>query len=300
MPGVTSTRVMSGVLAALVGATLALSGCSGEDGGDASAGDEQAKEAAGGTGEEAARPSAARPRLDARAVPGGRDIVYRGRIVVRVVDVAAAVNRAETMTGAAGGVVFAAETSGRAETDRPTSATMTLRVPPAEFRPMLRRLAGLGKRLSESQTAEDVTTEVVDTRSRLATQQRSVGRVRALLDRADTIGEVVQVEAELARREADLESLQAQLARLEDVTELATLEAEFVAASEKPDEQDLGFLAGVRGGWEAFVAIVLVGMTVLGALLPFLVTAGLLALPAWLVVRSRRARAGHPAERPAG
>ena len=34
--------------------------------------------------------------------------------------------------------------------------------------------------------------------------------------------------------------------------------------------------------------IVLVGLTVLGALLPFLLTAALLAVPAWLIFRPRR------------
>ena len=101
----------------------------------------------------------------------------------------------------------------------------------------------------------------------------------------------MQVEAELAKREADLESLQAQVARLKDVTEQATIEVSLVGPdAEAPvDEEDLGFLAGLRGGWDAFVQIILVGLTVLGALLPFLLTAALLAVPAWLIFRPRRA-----------
>jgi hypothetical protein len=165
-------------------------------------------------------------------------------------------------------------------------------VPPAEFRTVLKKLAGLGDRLSQSQTAEDVTTQVVDTRSRIATQTRSVARVRTLLAKANNLGEVVQIESELAKREADLESLEAQLARLTDITELATIEVTFVgpAAVVVNDETDLGFLTGLRGGWDTFVQIVLVGLTVLGALLPFLIAAALLGVPAWLVVRNRLVR----------
>ena len=120
----------------------------------------------------------------------------------------------------------------------------------------------------------------------------STSRVRALLGQAKTIGEVVQIEAELAKREADLESLEAQLARLQDVTELATIEVSLVGPdAEAPvAEEDLGFLAGLRGGWDAFVQIVLVGLTVLGALLPFLLTGALIAVPTWLVLRSRLVR----------
>ena len=205
-------------------------------------------------------------------------------------DVTTAANKVESLTGAVDGVVFSEESSNVPGFPAESTATMTLRVPPAEFRPTLKKLAGLGERLSQTQTAEDVTTQVVDTKSRLATQQRSVARVRALLSQAKTIGEVVQVEAELAKREADLESLEAQAARLEDVTEQATIEVSLVGPdAEAPvDDQDLGFLAGLRNGWDAFVQIVLVGLTVLGALLPFLLTAALIAVPAWLIFRPRR------------
>jgi hypothetical protein len=189
-------------------------------------------------------------------------------------------------------VVFAEETSNVPGSPEESSASLTLRVPPTEFRAVLQRLAGLGERLSQSQTAEDVTTQVVDTKSRVASQRRSVARVRALLGEANTIGEVVQVEAELSKRESDLESLEAQLARLADVTELATIEVSLIGpgATEPEDDEDLGFLAGLRGGWDAFVQIVLVGLTVIGALLPFLLTGALLGVPLWLVLRGRLRR----------
>jgi len=286
---------------ALLSAVVVLSGCGGgsdEDfssaekavsdnvaaGGNDSADSEQLGDGVIGADGEVGGPDTA-----ARVRPAGRDIVYRGSISVRVKNVTVAANRAESLTRAADGVVFAEETS-NAGSQEESSATLTLRVPPTEFRSVLKKLAGLGKRLSQSQTAEDVTTTVVDTTSRVASQQRSVARVRALLGEADTIGEVVQVEAELAKRESDLESLEAQLARLKDVTELATIEVSLVgpdAPEPKDDEEDLGFVAGLRGGWDAFVQIVLVSLTVLGALLPFMLTGALLGVPLWLLLRSR-------------
>lgn len=102
------------------------------------------------------------------------------------------------------------------------------------------------------------------------------------------------MESELSRREADLESLQAQLARLRDVTDLATIEVTLIARDEPapvdPDDDDLGFLAGLRGGWDAFVEVVLVGLTILGALLPFAFAAGLVGVPAYALFRAFRTR----------
>jgi hypothetical protein len=292
------------MMLALLAAMVILSGCGGADSGKASSAEPAAKnqapgDASGGTDGDGAGQSSAdgdgkagTPDTAARALPAGRDIVYRGQISVRVQNVTTAANKVESLTTAVDGVVFSEETANVPGSPSESSATLTLRVPPAEFRPMLKKLAGLGERLSQSQTAEDVTTQVVDTRSRVATQQRSVARVRTLLGKANTIGEVVQIESELAKREADLESLEAQLARLTDITDLATIEVSLVGpdAAAPVDETDLGFMTGLRGGWDAFVQIVLVGLTVLGALLPFLVAAALLGVPAWLVIRSRLVR----------
>jgi hypothetical protein len=299
------------MMLALLAAMVMLSGCGGgaDDQGSSAkpgANDEAPAGDSSGTGGDGAGQSstdgdddkAGTPDTAARVLPGGRDIVYRGQISVRVKNVTTAANKVEALTGAVDGLVFSEESSNVPGFPEESSANLTLRVPPAEFRPTLKKLAGLGERLSQTQTAEDVTTQVIDTKSRLATQQRSVARVRALLSEAKTIGEVVQVEAELAKREADLESLEAQAARLKDVTELATIEVSLVGPdAEAPvdEEEDLGFLAGLRGGWNAFVQIVLVGLTVLGALLPFLLTAGLIGVPAWLIFRPRRAAAVPPA-----
>ncbi len=292
-----SPRRTTSMMLALLAAMVMVSGCGGADEGS-SAGEQNEAAAdnarpadSAGEGQVADGDDASASDTAARVLPGGRDIVYRGQISVRVKNVTTAANKVESLTGTVDGVVFSEESSNVPGFPSESSAMLTLRVPPTEFRPMLKKIAGLGERLSQSQTAEDVTTQVVDTKSRLATQQRSVARVRALLSEANTIGEVVQVEAELAKRESDLESLEAQLARLKDVTALATIEVHLVGPdADEPDEQDLGFLAGLRGGWDAFVQIVLVGLTVLGALLPFALTGALIGVPLWLVLRSRLVR----------
>jgi len=231
-------------------------------------------------------------RTSARVLPGDRDIVYRGQITVRVKDVGRAAARAESVALGVDGVVFSEQTSVDPDRRGIGEATLALRVPPTQFAATLDSLGRLGRELSRTRSAQDVTTELADTDSRVRSQERSVARVRSLLAEADTIGEVVQVESELARREADLESLQAQLARLKDVTDLATIDVTFIARNTQPrpmaEGENLGFGSGLSGGWDAFVSIVLVALTVLGALVPFAVAAAILGIPAYVVLRSRR------------
>ncbi|MGH8893272.1 MAG: DUF4349 domain-containing protein, partial [Actinomycetes bacterium] len=271
-------------VAAAVGAmmTLALAGCSADHGGDSGT------TAADQVGNKAGAPAAEGPgggddagggvsagsepgnggtgdSTSARVLPTDRDIVYRGRITIRVRDVGRAAGRAEDLALQADGVVFSQETSVDPDRAGGGEAQLTLRVPPSQFAGTLDALGALGKELSRARSAQDVTTELADTGSRVRSQERSVERVRTLLGEADTIGEVVQVEAELARREADLESLQAQLARLKDVTDLATIEVTFFARGEavepEPAEDELGFLSGLRGGWAALGEVALVVLT---------------------------------------
>jgi len=232
-------------------------------------------------------------RTAARVLPSDRDVIYRGSITVRVTDVGQAADRAEALALGADGVVFSEQTSTDPRHPRDGQATLTLRVPPSAFGPTLDAISRLGKELDRRRSAEDVTTQVTDVDSRVRSQQRSVDRVRVLLSRAETIGEVVQVESELARREADLESLQAQLAKLKDVTDLATIEVTLVSPDRvvqhpKDDDDELGFASGLRGGWDAFVGITLVILTVLGALVPFAVVGGLVGVPLLLMWRNRR------------
>jgi hypothetical protein len=304
-------RAAAAGAAVLLALGLGLAGCTGGDDGassdDGSGGSLAAPKAQQGGAPSVADESGAAgggdssggssTRTSARVLPDdGRDIVYTGAITVRVPDVATAARRVETMTLAMGGIVFSEQTTQLPGGRRLGEADLSLRVPPAEFSSTLDRVGGLGKELSRSRSARDVTTELADIDSRVRSQERSVARVRSLLAEAETIGEVVQIESELAQREADLESLQAQLARLKDVTDLATVEVTLLAREVprpyRADDEDFGFLVGLRGGLSALVGIVVVGLTVLGALLPFALVAGLVGWPAYLLVRrARRNRA---------
>lgn len=228
----------------------------------------------------------------ARVLPTDRKVVYRGSISVRVSDIGRAADRAEALATGADGVVGAEQTATDPRRPRYGEATLTLRVPPAAFGATLDALGRLGKELDRQRSAEDVTSQVIDVDSRVRTQQRSVERMRVLLAQAKTIGEVVQVESELSRREADLESLEAQLKGLQDVTDLATIEVSLSSprpgVPPEPKDENLGFLAGLTGGWDAFVAIVAVALTVLGALVPFALAGALVGVPLLLLWRSRR------------
>jgi hypothetical protein len=305
------SRHLSALAASAAVLVVALSACSGGSSGGGSSSAGSADSAGLKAAPRAAAPSAAggsafdngavtstsgsTTRTAARIVPVTRSIVYKGSITVRVQDLTDAVNRAEALANGSGGLVAQEQTTEDPRHRGYGQATLTLRVPPADFGHTLDALGDLGRELDRSRSAEDVTTQVADVDSRVRSAQASVARVRTLLSRATTVGEVVRIESELSQRESDLESLQAQQKALAGLTDLATVAVTFVTPSHHvappvhpAHHRELGFVAGLRGGWDAFAAAVTVALTVVGAVLPFLVLVLLVGLPAVMQLRRRR------------
>ncbi len=315
LPGRPTRRLRAAALALGVG-LLALGGCSAgssdseaaasdESGGSAveqSGGDLAAKEYQDGSTVGAPAP-AAPDQVDAdsattvdptnvTASAADRKLSRRADISVTVKDVDAAAAQVRTIATAAQGLVLAESIASESDVAATGGfSSITISVPTDQLDATLDRVSTLGEVYSRNTSTEDVTTQVVDTQSRLKTMEASVERVRALMTQATKLGEIVALEAELSRRQADLEALQTQLTGLENAVALAPIEVRL-----STDEQvladavdDTGFLAGLAAGWRAFTASVTMLLTVLGAMLPFAVVAALVVAPVVLWLRRRQA-----------
>ncbi|MEU9505083.1 DUF4349 domain-containing protein [Micromonospora sp. NPDC048170] len=299
--------------AAAMVALLALAGCgsdAGNDSGGAPAAVERnraggaaeqaagAADQAGGAGEQGGRKAegsgAGAPdlRVDQRS------IIYTGTMRVQVDDVDAAARSAIATVTAAGGFVGGDQ---RRSADADARAELKLRVPAAKFHGVVEELAKLGRQQRREIHTEDVTEQVVDLDARIVTQRARVESARRLLARASSISDLVSLENELSRREADLASLEAKKERLADLTSLSTITVSLVGpdASTADEETEVGFLVGLKGGWKVFLTSMTVLLTVLGAVLPWLLALGV-PLTVLLVVLRRRRRTAPPPVTPTG
>ncbi len=207
--------------------------------------------------------------------------------VKRGTTVAAQADRAEAITSGAGGEVDSDDrTSGR-----DAVATLVVRVPPDQLTATLTQLSGLGVERNRRLSTQDVTSKVADVSSRVASARAAIARLRVLFRRAHKIADVITLESELSTRESDLESLQAQQRALATETSTAAITLTLISPPRRPHHRvatppahhDSGFVAGLRGGWHAFVTGLVALSTVLGAVLPFVVLLALLALLARLL-----------------
>jgi hypothetical protein len=293
----TSTRRRVAVLAgtAALAAALALGGCGSAD----DSGGTEARSAADAPArdEEATQESAAVPPAGAdanRDAPGAgadlrveqRQIIYTGSMTVRVTNVDTQAARAVALVTGAGGFVGGDR---RTSDGTATQASLTLRVPADRFSQIVEELARLGEPQQREITTEDVTEETLDLDARIATQQARVASGRRLLAEADSLNDLILLEGELAKREADLASLEAKKGRLADLTTLSTITLVLLgpdAPDTRENEPETGFLVGLDAGWSAFLTSVAITLTVVGALVPWLIAFGVPALAViWLIRR---------------
>ncbi len=265
---------------------LALTGCSGSDSRDDStalsagapvAGSAPGDGAKGGSGGSTGGGGVSAPNR-ARVIAVERAVVRTATLVVEVDDVRKAADSARTLAQGAGGELAGEQTASGTKEGR---AVLTLRVPGTKLDATVGKLAALGSERERAVSTEDVTEALVDLDSRVATQQASVARVRALLARASGLGDVVKIEGELAKREAELDSLTARMRAVEDRVAMSTITLTLLGEGTPlptEDEEPVGFTGGLERGWDAFTATARVVAATTGTLLPFL---PFLLLAAW-------------------
>ncbi len=214
-----------------------------------------------------------------------RSIIYRGSISVRVKDVTAAAGEVTGIASTAGGFIGS---DNRSRSSGDDTATMELRVPAEKFAAVVDQLSRLGNEEARKISTEDVTEQTIDLDARIAVQQARVDSGRKLLASAKSLSDLVMLEREVATRESDLASLQAKKRHVADLVALSTISITLLspaAPAPKAVEHRHGFLGGLAAGWHALLASLRVLLTVLGALLPWLLGVGLPALGVYYLVR---------------
>jgi hypothetical protein len=245
------------------------------------------------------------------AVAADRSIVVKADVGVRVDDVLRSTSALGALAVTHSATIASQSTSAGSSTqpDVPTnpdgtpacpstgcpttyaSSTTTLRVDNKDVDSLLADVTRLGTAETATRTSDDVTADVADVDARVRNARASVARVRALMSQATKIGDVVALEGELSKRQADLEALEARQRSYADQTAQATVTVRLYGSSAPAvtsTETATGFLAGLHSGWDSFTGFMAGALTVLGALVPWLLVLGPVALVVRLAVRRRR------------
>lgn len=239
-----------------------------------------------------------RSGVAANYMPAGQRLIYTAQLTVRAANVSSAISRATSIVSAAGGYVSTENASSGQGKPSQASATVTFKIPVAAYGTTLAALSGggLGTQLSLSQQAQDVTQQVADVGSRVASDQAAIAQLRSLLKHAGDVSSLLSVQNQIDSQESDLESMLAQQNALNHETAYATVTLTLVGP-EAPAKAapPPGLAGGIVGGWHALRVTVSWLLTIVGAVAPF---AAVLAVIGGVIWWSRR-RAARRRQKPA-
>ena len=276
----------------LLAAALALTGCSAGSGAS-SAGDEAAPQAPGVV-EGATGGDSGEFQSDADAgtdvATADRQVVISGNVTITAEDPLKASKEAVRIVEAAGGRVDGRTEYAANDNDK-GSAQLQLRIPADKLTAVLDKLEELGTADEVSLSTSDVTVQSQDLDARINALRASIERLNGLMAQATNIDDLIRLETEISSRQGELESLEAQQRYLADQVSMSTISLYLRSDAEAPVTTPDTFWDGLGAGWAAFVGFWAGLLVVLGVLLPWLVTFGLIALIIVLIVRARRRRA---------
>ncbi len=200
----------------------------------------------------------------------GRSVITEGYLTLTVDSPLDAVDDAARIVERAGGRVDSRSESPE-NGDRPSSASLTVRIPSEKLTATLDDIEELGRTEDKTITATDVTAQTRDLTARITALRASVDRLLALLSSATATADLVEIETALSSRQAELESLEASQRALGDQISLSTVQILFgtedVAPVDRPDD----FLAGIVFGFNALIAFFGTVAIAAGVALPWLV-----------------------------
>jgi hypothetical protein len=244
----------------------------------------------------------AESREGGAGVPGStpaltdRQIIRSGYLSMRVEDVRRSAAEVRGLATAAQGLIVSEEIGASGDS---AYATIQAQVPAQGLDRFIEQVSDLGTVDTLNLSASDVTAQVVDLDARIDALRTSINRLTQLLAQASRIEDLLAIETQLAQRQAELDSLTAQRTYLADQVAMSTLTVSLAPLTEVPDVEAPGFLQGLKSGWATFVSVVMVGVTAVGFLLPWLLLLAIASIPIAIILvrhsrRQRRTQATAP------
>lgn len=226
-----------------------------------------------------------------------REIIAGATAMLRVDDVARAVDSISALAEQHGGYVESTDISAAATAtdasvpaERGEHGWISIRVPSADLATVIQELGDAGTVISSTTSQQDVTSTAIDLRAHVEATRASVDRLTELMSQSGSVSELIDAEVALTDRQAQLESYTQQLAALEDQVAMSSLQVQLAKEPAVTSAEPDGFTDGLLAGWNGLIISLNALVIAVGFLLPWLLVAGAVGLVIWLILRRRRRR----------
>lgn len=243
-----------------------------------------------------ARSTAPSGHSSASAIPSGSvgqsaKVEANGSIDLTIGDgtLQSVLGRLTVLASAEGGFVASTQAQlGTAGSSSPSSGTVVLQVPTANFGALVTQVQHYGHSTSVTTTSQDVTGQYVNLQARIAALQSSRQQYLTIMTRASSIGDILAVQSQIDTLQSDIDQLQGQVNVLDNETTYGTLTVALAEAGKAPippprprpagsglakawDKSVGGFVSGIEwiiriAGPLLLVLLCLAGLVLLGRL----------------------------------
>jgi len=170
--------------------------------------------------------SSVMPIAPAPAAPTDRLIIRDGILRLTVKDTLATQQEIENIVaGLADEGAFLVSSNARASYEGESPyIDIVIRIPATKFDEVMDRLAGMAVKVDErAESAQDVTAEYVDLKTRLETLEAARDRLLQIMKESATTEELLLAEQQLTQREAEIESLKGRMQYLSESARLSSI-----------------------------------------------------------------------------
>ena len=159
------------------------------------------------------------------ALPQGRKLIRTVKMEAETEDLTALLANLDEQVAALNGYVEGREVYNGSiySSRRYRNASMTIRIPAENLNGFVSHVEGASNVVSSNEYIDDVTTQYVDTESRVAALEIEQERLLELLSKAETMEDILTIEDRLTDVRYELENMVSQLKTLDNQVDYATV-----------------------------------------------------------------------------
>jgi hypothetical protein len=207
-------------------------------------------------------------------------MIYVARISIETLEFEKTLEDIEGYVLSLGGFVQSSSISGIGEDYEMSSYTtrgyaeITYRVPASQYAGFLENIKSYGNVISESSSAENITSSYYDTEGRLKAYRTAEERLLEILSKADAVTDMLEIERELTNVRANIEGLTTQLKAWDNLVDYSTVivaiqEVKTITDTNEPDSFGEKLIKTIEKSFTGFLDFLKGALLVFTYILPY-------------------------------